>query len=165
MLVFWGNSKAEPFVTFPLYWLLNRNPYNGLLKSPHNWEAKILQKTLKQPGELQSWALKKWAFKALAELLLLGPTDENHHSTRVHHPWYRGPVKGVTKKHEKRGCRLGGEKNKRILVTCTKSCTIKCFLFIMIWLYLLLFIIIMIWIVFVSIIIICDLSETGQSLS
>ncbi len=22
---------------FSLYWLVNRDPYNGLLKSPHNW--------------------------------------------------------------------------------------------------------------------------------
>ena len=85
------------------------NPHiTGKQKSP--------KQTLKQPGQLKSWPLKKWAFKALAELLLLGPTDENHHSTRVHHPWYPGPVQGGDEKREKRGCRLGGGKNKMVIV-------------------------------------------------
>lgn len=30
-VTFWGNLKVEPFVTFPLYWLFTRHPYDGLL--------------------------------------------------------------------------------------------------------------------------------------
>ena len=30
-------SSVENPVDIPLYWLVNRDPYNGLLKSPYNW--------------------------------------------------------------------------------------------------------------------------------
>ena len=30
-------SSDENPVDIPLYWLVNRDPYNGLLQSPYSW--------------------------------------------------------------------------------------------------------------------------------
>ena len=33
----WARANVQNPVDIPVYWLFNRDPYNGLLQSPYNW--------------------------------------------------------------------------------------------------------------------------------
>ena len=49
-------NHEKTLITFHLYWLVNRDPYNGLLQSPYSW---VLQSSL-YPNQPRVFPLLTW---------------------------------------------------------------------------------------------------------
>ncbi len=45
----WKSEPRKKTSYFPLYWLVTRDPYNGLLESPYNWVMFVIPQKRKKP--------------------------------------------------------------------------------------------------------------------